>query len=198
MAQLSRLSVYCSASTHGTEPSSALGQVVQQTPLWLHRHCPQGTFIPLGDSPCFRHLMGRLLTSKDYELRVHRHLKTPKWLRICTHGPLYQLVKEQDGKTVGSQRPSEAQVSAAASVQHCSFRSGHTPRPLRPQDSVHTRPFSLKSACFTQEFSHVMRVGGLRRDIKAELRWQLEHEVGLGPQVISSTAFPGELEPHGP
>lgn len=43
-----------------------------------------------------------------------------------------------------------------------------------------------------------MRVGGLRRDIRAELQWQLEQEVGLGQRVISSTAFSGELEPHGP
>lgn len=43
-----------------------------------------------------------------------------------------------------------------------------------------------------------MRVGGLRRDIKAELQWQLEQEVVLGQQVMSSTAFPGELKPYGP
>lgn len=175
--------------------------MVQQTPLWIHSHCPQGTFIPLGDSPCFRYLVGHLLTSRDYELRAQGHLKTAKWLRICTRDPLRQIVKEQGGNTAGSQRPSEAQVSAAASTQHCSFRSGHSPqddRPLRPQDSVHSCPFSLKSTCFTWEFIYVMRVGGLRRDIRAELRWQLECKVGLGPQVMSSTAFPRELEPHGP
>lgn len=47
VAQLCHLSVQYPASTQGTEPSSALGQVVEQSPLWIPQLFLWGTVFAL-------------------------------------------------------------------------------------------------------------------------------------------------------